>query len=125
VQRVLVTGMSGTGKSTVIAERAARGYKAIDTDDDDWHAWVTVTGEPDRVWLESDVGVAQVGGHLRRCRKSPQSGMGGQQTAQVSRLLSARWPCWSTPPNGQSLCLNPSAIGGLLPRQHYGASAWA
>jgi predicted ATPase len=62
VQRVLVTGMSGTGKSTVIAERAARGYKAIDTDDDDWHAWVTVTGEPDRVWLESDVGVAQVGG---------------------------------------------------------------
>jgi shikimate kinase len=52
VQRVLVTGMSGTGKSTVIAELAARGYKAIDTDADDWHTWVTVTGEPDRVWRE-------------------------------------------------------------------------
>jgi broad-specificity NMP kinase len=32
VKRVLITGMSGTGKSTVIEELAARGYKAIDTD---------------------------------------------------------------------------------------------
>ena len=33
VKRVLITGMSGTGKSTVIAALAARGYKAVDTDD--------------------------------------------------------------------------------------------
>lgn len=33
VKRVLLTGMSGTGKSSVIAALAARGYKAIDTDD--------------------------------------------------------------------------------------------
>ena len=33
MRRVLLTGMSGTGKSTVIAELAARGYRAIDTDD--------------------------------------------------------------------------------------------
>lgn len=32
MKRVLLTGMSGTGKSTVITELAARGYKAIDTD---------------------------------------------------------------------------------------------
>jgi shikimate kinase len=32
VKRVLITGMSGTGKSTVSAELAARGYKAVDTD---------------------------------------------------------------------------------------------
>jgi shikimate kinase len=32
VKRVLITGMSGTGKSTVIAELAARGYKAVDAD---------------------------------------------------------------------------------------------
>jgi len=32
VKRVLITGMSGTGKSTVIAELAARGYNAVDTD---------------------------------------------------------------------------------------------
>lgn len=33
VKRVLLTGMSGTGKSSVIAALAARGYKAVDTDD--------------------------------------------------------------------------------------------
>ncbi|HZN75183.1 MAG TPA: AAA family ATPase [Micromonosporaceae bacterium] len=34
MKRVLLTGMSGTGKSTVIEELAARGYRAIDTDYD-------------------------------------------------------------------------------------------
>jgi dephospho-CoA kinase len=33
VKRVLLTGMSGTGKSTVIGALAARGYRAVDTDD--------------------------------------------------------------------------------------------
>ena len=33
MKRVLLTGMSGTGKSSVIGELAALGYKAIDTDD--------------------------------------------------------------------------------------------
>jgi dephospho-CoA kinase len=33
VKRVLLTGMSGTGKSRVVAELTARGYKAVDTDD--------------------------------------------------------------------------------------------
>jgi dephospho-CoA kinase len=32
VKRVLLTGMSGTGKATVIEELPARGYKAFDTD---------------------------------------------------------------------------------------------
>ncbi|MGH3145832.1 MAG: AAA family ATPase [Rubrobacter sp.] len=32
MKRVLLTGMSGTGKSTVIEELAARGYKAVDAD---------------------------------------------------------------------------------------------
>ncbi len=56
--------MSGTGKSTVICELAARGYKAIDTDADDWSEWVDVTGafepncskvEPDWVWREDRI----------------------------------------------------------------------
>lgn len=34
--RVLITGMSGTGKSTVLAELAARGYRTVDTDYDGW-----------------------------------------------------------------------------------------
>ncbi len=33
MKRVLLTGMSGTGKSSVIRELTARGYKAIDTDE--------------------------------------------------------------------------------------------
>lgn len=47
MKRVLLTGMSGTGKSTLICEFAARGYKAIDTDTDEWSEWVTVAGDPD------------------------------------------------------------------------------
>jgi dephospho-CoA kinase len=33
VKRVLVMGMSATGKSGVVAELVARGYRAADTDD--------------------------------------------------------------------------------------------
>jgi dephospho-CoA kinase len=33
VKRVLLTGMSGAGKSSVVRELAALGYKAVDTDD--------------------------------------------------------------------------------------------
>jgi len=32
VQRVLITGVSGVGKSTVIEELRARGFRAVDTD---------------------------------------------------------------------------------------------
>jgi dephospho-CoA kinase len=35
---VLVTGMSGTGKSTVLAALALRGYRVVDTDYGDWIA---------------------------------------------------------------------------------------
>ena len=34
--RVLITGMSGTGKSTLLAELAARGHRTVDTDYDGW-----------------------------------------------------------------------------------------
>lgn len=63
MKRVLLTGMSGTGKSTLICELAARGYKAIDTDSDEWSEWVNVAGdeaagqpaEPDWVWREARI----------------------------------------------------------------------
>ena len=42
MKRVLVTGMSGTGKSTVIAELMERGYKAVDADTGEWSEWVDV-----------------------------------------------------------------------------------
>ncbi|MEU9805681.1 AAA family ATPase [Mycobacterium sp. NPDC050853] len=34
--RVLVTGMSGTGKTTLLEELARRGFHTVDTDDDGW-----------------------------------------------------------------------------------------
>jgi dephospho-CoA kinase len=34
--RILITGMSGTGKSTVLAELATRGWRTVDTDYDGW-----------------------------------------------------------------------------------------
>ncbi len=45
MKRILVTGMSGTGKSTIIGEVAARGYKAIDADTDAYSEWVEVVGD--------------------------------------------------------------------------------
>lgn len=39
MKRVLLTGMSGTGKSTVIAKLASLGYKAIDTDYNGLTVW--------------------------------------------------------------------------------------
>ena len=45
---VLITGMSGVGKSTVLTELAERGYETVDTDYGDWiHV---VGGEP--LWRE-------------------------------------------------------------------------
>jgi shikimate kinase len=45
VKHVLITGMSGAGKSSLLGELAARGYHTVDTDDGDYHE--TVDGE----WL--------------------------------------------------------------------------
>jgi predicted ATPase len=36
VRRILVTGMSGTGKSSALAELARRGFRTVDTDEFDW-----------------------------------------------------------------------------------------
>lgn len=63
MKRVLLTGMSGTGKSTVVAELAARGYKAIDLDEDGLSELVVVPGDEltgvgsgqDWVWREEAV----------------------------------------------------------------------
>jgi GTPase SAR1 family protein len=36
MRRILVTGMSGTGKSSALAELARRGFRTVDTDDPGW-----------------------------------------------------------------------------------------
>jgi shikimate kinase len=56
VKKILLTGMSGTGKSTVISALAARGYKAVDVDSDEWSEWTLDSeGEPDWAWREDRV----------------------------------------------------------------------
>jgi dephospho-CoA kinase len=54
VRRVLITGMSGAGKSSVIRALAARGLKAIDTD---WNPeWECVRANGDEwVWREDRI----------------------------------------------------------------------
>jgi shikimate kinase len=51
MKRVLVTGMSGTGKSALLHELAARGHRAVDTDYGDY--FETVDGE--RLWREDRI----------------------------------------------------------------------
>ena len=47
---VLVTGMSGTGKSTVLAELARRGHRVVDTDYGDW-----IEEGSERLWREDRI----------------------------------------------------------------------
>lgn len=60
MKRILLTGMSGTGTSTVASELAARGYKALDADCDEFSEWAEVSDdaetpgtpvEPGRDWV--------------------------------------------------------------------------
>jgi dephospho-CoA kinase len=51
VKRVLLTGMSGTGKSTVVRALVARGYKAIDTDD----GWCQLLPGGRQLWREDAI----------------------------------------------------------------------
>lgn len=51
MKRVLVTGMSGTGKSSVLAALRARGFKTVDTDYGDWSEQVDIAGSGGKEWL--------------------------------------------------------------------------
>jgi shikimate kinase len=56
VLRVLVTGMSGTGKSTALRRLGERGHRVVDTDSDVWSTWVTLPdGSADWVWREDAI----------------------------------------------------------------------
>jgi hypothetical protein len=54
MKRILVTGMSGTGKSTVLAELARRGHRIVDTDYGGWSEDVPLPDGSgvERLWRE-------------------------------------------------------------------------
>ena len=122
MKRVLLTGMSGTGKSTVINELAARGYKAVDTDDHGLSEWVAVPlDEPtglapgqDWVWredriqelLSSDVEVLFLSGCSPNQGRLPVLDLGSRISGagvRYSRLSTANEPSGHTGwPGGQA-----------------------
>ena len=54
--KVLVTGMSGTGKSAALQILGERGHCVVDTDTDEWSHWVTLPdGSPDWIWREDAI----------------------------------------------------------------------
>lgn len=51
---ILITGMSGTGKSTVLSALAAKGFETVDTDSDEWCEWIEIPqpgGETEHDWI--------------------------------------------------------------------------
>ncbi len=54
--KVLVTGMSGTGKSACLELLNSRGYKTVDTDTAEWSIWSTQSdGTLDWIWREDAI----------------------------------------------------------------------
>lgn len=62
MKKVLITGMSGTGKSTLVAALVARGYRGVDMDEPGWSEYRTFAAAPgasaaetEWVWREDRV----------------------------------------------------------------------
>jgi dephospho-CoA kinase len=53
MRRILVTGMSGTGKSSALEELALLGFRTVDTDEGDWTEWSEA--EDGYVWREERI----------------------------------------------------------------------
>jgi dephospho-CoA kinase len=50
--RILITGLSATGKSSALHELARLGHRVVDTDEDDWCEWAQTEHGPGWVWRE-------------------------------------------------------------------------
>jgi adenylate kinase family enzyme len=56
VRRILVTGMSGTGKSSALRELARRGFAVVDTDEPGWSEW----SDEDGGWVWREDAIAEL-----------------------------------------------------------------
>ena len=61
MSKILVTGLSGTGKSSALAELGRRGYRVVDTDDPGWREHREYVEPPDELhrgewlWVEEKI----------------------------------------------------------------------
>ena len=53
MKRILVTGMSGTGKSSALERLGLLGFRTVDTDEGDWTEWSDAEGG--YVWREERI----------------------------------------------------------------------
>ena len=53
MRNVLITGMSGTGKSAALVELEKRGFLVVDTDSPEWSEWVP--GDDEWLWREDRI----------------------------------------------------------------------
>ena len=60
MRRVLVTGMSGTGKSSALDELERRGLRVVDTDSPEWSEWRPTADRPDGEWLWREDRIAEL-----------------------------------------------------------------
>jgi dephospho-CoA kinase len=57
MKRVLITGMSGTGKTTVLERLASLGYKTVETDEPEW---LTRAGPDDWEWIWNEARIQEL-----------------------------------------------------------------
>jgi gluconate kinase len=61
MSKILVTGISGTGKSSALVELGRRGYRVVDTDDPGWREYRAYAEPPDELhrgewlWVEERI----------------------------------------------------------------------
>jgi dephospho-CoA kinase len=55
MKRILITGMSGAGKSTVIARLAELGHATVETDRPPYCHWVETANGPEWMWNEPEI----------------------------------------------------------------------
>jgi hypothetical protein len=60
MRRVLVTGMSGTGKSAALAELGRRGFRIVDTDVGGWSEWIPARDGAEGEWLWREDRIAEL-----------------------------------------------------------------
>ncbi|WP_415831182.1 AAA family ATPase [Deinococcus frigens] len=67
VKRILITGMSGTGKTTAIEHLQAHGFEAVETDVGGWCEWGVQPGDTESGWLWNET-------RMRDLLAAPRSG---------------------------------------------------